>query len=85
MALTVVTLLWLAVLAPVQYALHAALLQQFGLVLMPLLNMLFGMLVPIFGVVALYGWAMSWPDGSEADRQPAAAPGAAVDMAGSAS
>lgn len=81
-ALTVVTLLWLAALAPVQYTLHAALLQQFGLVLMPLLNMLFGMLVPIFGVVALYGWAMSWPDRSDAGRRPAPAPGAAVETTG---
>ncbi len=81
-ALSLVTLLWLAVLVPVQYALHAALLQQFGLVMMPLLHMLFGVMVPIVGVVALYGWAMSWPDGSDVERQPPATPRAAVEMAG---
>ena len=65
-ALSAATLLWLALLAPVQYALHAALLQRFGPVVMPLLQLLFGVMVPILGFVALYGWAMSWPQGGAA-------------------
>jgi len=73
-ALTLLTLLWLAVLTPLQYALHAALLQRFGLVVMPLLQLLFGVMVPIVGFVALYGWAMSWPDRTASTRPPPATP-----------
>ena len=59
-ALSVLTLAWLAVLAPLQYTLHVALLHHLGLVVMPVLHLLFGVMVAIFGFVALYGWAMSW-------------------------
>ena len=61
-ALSVLTLAWMALLAPLQYALHAALLHGFGPIVMPLLHLLFGVTVPVVGFVALYGWAMSWPD-----------------------
>ena len=61
-ALTALTLLYLSILAPLQYATHAALLHLSGPVLMPLLYMLFGVMVPILGIVALYGWGMSWRD-----------------------
>ena len=64
--LTALTLLYLLLLAPLQYASHVALLVLVGPVLMPLLYMLFGVMVPILGIVALYGWGMSW-------RHPAAA------------
>ncbi len=63
-ALTAVTLLYLALLAPLQYASHAALLVLMGPVVMPLLQLLFGVMVPILGLVALYGWGMSWHDPS---------------------
>ena len=59
-ALTAITLVYLIVLAPLQYALHAALLHHLGLVVMPLLYLLFGAMLDILGFVALYGWAMSW-------------------------
>ena len=59
-ALSAVTLAWLAVLAPLQYALHIALLHHLGPIAMPLLHLLFGVMVSIIGFVALYGWAMSW-------------------------
>ena len=62
LALTGLTLLYLAVLAPLQYATHGAMLVLSGAVAMPLLHLLFGVMVPILGLVALYGWAMSWHD-----------------------
>jgi len=62
LALTAVTLAYLALLAPLQYATHAVLLVLAGPVLMPLLHLLFGVMVPILGLVALYGWGMSWHD-----------------------
>ena len=69
LALTLATLGYLALLAPLQYATHAVLLVLAGPVLMPLLHLLFGVMVPILGLVALYGWGMSWHD-------PQRAPGA---------
>lgn len=62
LAVTGVTLLYLALLAPLQYTSHAVLLVLAGPVLMPLLHLLFGVMVPILGLVALYGWGMSWYD-----------------------
>ena len=62
LAVTGVTLLYLALLAPLQYTTHALLLVLAGPVLMPLLHLLFGVMVPILGLVALYGWGMSWHD-----------------------
>ena len=62
LAVTGVTLLYLALLAPLQYTSHALLLVLAGPVLMPLLHLLFGVMVPILGLVALYGWGMSWHD-----------------------
>ena len=59
-ALTAVTLLFLFVLTPLQYASHAALVYGLGLVMSPLLYLLFGVMVPMLGLVALYGWGMSW-------------------------
>ena len=63
-ALTLVTLLFLFVLAPLQYASHAAVLSLTGVMAMPLLYLLFGVMLPILGLVALYGWAMSWGGGA---------------------
>lgn len=59
-AVTALTLAFLFVLAPLQYATHAALLYLSGLIVMPLLHLLFGVMLPILGFVALYGWGMSW-------------------------
>ena len=61
-ALTAVTLLFLFVLAPLQFASHAALVYLLGAIMMPLLFLLFGVMVPLLGLVALYGWGMSWHD-----------------------
>ncbi len=69
LALTALTLGFLFVLAPLQYATHAALLYQFGMILMPLLHLLFGVMVPILGFVALYGWGMSWHDPAQTAQE----------------
>lgn len=69
MALTALTLLFLFVLPPLQYATHAALLYQFGLIVMPLLHLLFGVMLQILGIVALYGWGMSWYDPARMARE----------------
>lgn len=61
-ALTALTLAFLFFLAPLQYATHAALVYQLGMIVLPLLHLLFGVMVPILGFVALYGWGMSWHD-----------------------
>jgi hypothetical protein len=58
--LSVLTWAFLLVLTPLQYALHVALVQTMGLVVMPLLHLLFGVMLDIIGFVALYGWAMGW-------------------------
>lgn len=57
---TVLSCLFLFVLTPLQYALHVALIQHMGLLVMPLLHLLFGVMLDIIGFVALYGWAMGW-------------------------
>jgi hypothetical protein len=58
--LTTATLAFLALLTPLQYASHVALAQMSGLILLPLLNLVFGVMLPVVGVVALYGWGMGW-------------------------
>lgn len=58
--LSLLTMLFLFVLTPLQYALHTALIARFGLIAMPLLHLLFGVMLAIIGFVALYGWAMGW-------------------------
>jgi hypothetical protein len=60
-ALTCSTLIYLFFLTPLLYSAHAALIHHAGLILMPLLELLFGVMVAIIGLVALYGWAMGWP------------------------
>ena len=40
-------------------ALHALVLHHAGLLAMPLLHLLFGVMVAIIGFVAIYGWAIS--------------------------
>ncbi len=66
-ALTATTLLFLFVLAPLLFASHTALLHALGVVAMPVLHLLLGVMVPIVGFVALYGWAMSWGRGPAPD------------------
>ncbi len=68
LAVTALTLGYLALLAPLLYATHVALLHLLGLIVMPVLHLLLGVMLPIIGFVALYGWAMSWHDPARAER-----------------
>ena len=63
--LTVLVIVHLAVLIPLQVSLHAFLIYHLSLLVMPPLFFLWGVLVHVFIFVALYGWAMSWPDAGE--------------------
>jgi len=59
-ALTGITMTYFLVLAPVQYLLHAWLLHHSSLMALPILYLLFGLLLDLLMLVAIYAWAMSW-------------------------
>ena len=59
--LTLLIMAHLALLVPLQYALHAALVVHGTLVVLPVLFVLFGLLPEIMVLIAWYGWGMSWP------------------------
>jgi hypothetical protein len=61
----------LAVFIPLQYLLHAIIVRELSLLFLPLLFMLFGVLLDVTILVALYGWAMSWRDRAERVEAPA--------------
>jgi len=58
--LTALLLGHLAVLIPLQVLVHAWLITQGSLLLLPVLFLLFGILVQVMVFVAFYGWGMSW-------------------------
>lgn len=58
--LTLFTLAFVVIAVPLQLTLHAYLLFQYSLLLMPLLSFVLGPTWIVFGCIALYGWAMSW-------------------------
>ena len=60
-ALTTLTLAFIAIATPFQYALHAYIICKFSLLVLPGLYFIFGILLDVLVFVALYGWAMSWP------------------------
>ncbi|MFM2052339.1 MAG: hypothetical protein RL456_376 [Pseudomonadota bacterium] len=60
LSVTLLTWAHLFLLAPLLYALHALVLHHTGVLAMPLLHLLFGVMVAIIGFVAIYGWAMGW-------------------------
>ncbi|MDB4879308.1 MAG: hypothetical protein JWL60_754 [Gemmatimonadetes bacterium] len=59
-ALALLVMAHLAVLVPLQYALHAAVIAHASLIVLPLCFILFGLLPEIMVLVALFGWGMSW-------------------------
>jgi hypothetical protein len=69
LALTVMALVHLAVLVPLQVLLHAFLAHHLSALVQPTLFFLFGLLVEVLVFVAFYGWAMSW-QGTEIPRSP---------------
>lgn len=58
--LSVLTLAYLAVLAPAQYLFHVAVIQQHSLLALPALYLFGGVMLEVMGFVCLYAWAMSW-------------------------
>lgn len=60
MALTLLALAWLAVVLPCQFCLQAFVINGLGLIALPVLFLLFGLLLDVMGLVALYAWGMSW-------------------------
>jgi YaiO family outer membrane protein len=60
LAITLLAMLHLIVFVPVQYLVHALILQHLSLLYMPLLFWAFGLTVDVFLVIAFYGWAASW-------------------------
>jgi hypothetical protein len=60
LALTLGTLVFLAVFAPVQYFFHLCVVQQQSLLYLPSLYFLGGLLLEVMIFVSLYAWAMSW-------------------------
>ena len=59
-ALTVLVMVHLAVLVPLQYALQSVVIVHASLIVMPLCFIMFGLLPEIMVFIGLYGWGMSW-------------------------
>jgi len=60
LALTLVVLGYFTLAAPMQYLLHIYLLERLSLLLLPVLYLLFGLLLDVLLLVALYAWGVSW-------------------------
>ena len=58
--LTALLLAYFVIAFPMQYLLHAYVLQEMSLLFMPLLYLVFGTFIDVMMFVALYSWAMSW-------------------------
>jgi len=58
--LTVITMLHLSLLIPMQYLLHVYLIQKYSMLFMPILFFFFGLPLDIFVFIAFYAWGMSW-------------------------
>lgn len=58
--LTILVLVHLAVFVPLNVLVHVWLILHATAVVMPVLFLVFGLLLYIFGFVAFYGWALSW-------------------------
>ncbi len=69
-ALTVVAMVHLTILLPLQQLVHVWLMSRLSLIMMPALYFFFGLLLEVMLVIALYGWGMSW-DGSVPGDAPA--------------
>jgi hypothetical protein len=63
--IVVMTITHLIVFIPLQYLVHAALVNTFSLLFLPVLFMIFGVLLDVSILIAMYGWGMSWRDRAE--------------------
>ncbi|MEP6609346.1 MAG: zinc ribbon domain-containing protein [Burkholderiaceae bacterium] len=59
-ALSLLTMAFVALIAPFQFLLHAWLLQSFSLLWLPPLQLVFGVFLETMVIIAFYGWGMSW-------------------------
>jgi hypothetical protein len=60
LALTLATVAFLFVFAPVQLFFHLSVVQQYSLLQLPVLYLLGGLLLDVLIFICLYAWAMSW-------------------------
>lgn len=60
LALTLITMLYLGLVIPLQYFAHLYLIHIFSLLYMPILFLMFGLMIDVFLLIAFYAWAMSW-------------------------
>ena len=60
LVLTLLTLVALALLVPLQYLFHIAVIQPYSLLHLPVLYLFAGVLLEVLVFVSLYAWAMSW-------------------------
>ena len=60
LSITLITMLYLGLVIPLQYIAHAYLVHTFSLVYMPILFLMFGLMIDVFLLIAFYAWAMSW-------------------------
>ena len=58
--LTVITLAYLMIFAPLQYTLHAVILNSLSVLFLPMLYILMGTFLNIYLFISFYGWGMSW-------------------------
>jgi hypothetical protein len=70
LALTVMLLVHLTVLLPLQVLIHAWLIHNLSALVQPTLFFIFGLLLEVLVFVAFYGWGMSW-QGTELPASPA--------------
>lgn len=59
-AITLITMLYLLLIIPLQYFAHVYLVHSFSLLYMPVLFLMFGLMIDVFLLIAFYAWAMSW-------------------------
>ena len=57
---TALTIVGVALFAPLQYMLHALILHTGSLMFLPLLYVLYGLLMNVLIFVSLYAWTLSW-------------------------
>lgn len=63
--LTVITMVHLVGLIPLQYLVHCYVIAKWSSLYMPVLYIMFGLLPQIGSFIAFYSWGMSWPGEEE--------------------
>jgi len=60
LAVTLITMLYLGLVIPLQYFAQLYLIHTLSLLYMPILFLMFGLMIDVFLLIAFYAWAMSW-------------------------